>query len=86
MHELFKNGNEYSFQCPWCNGCIIVSESDVRCKIFRHATYKKNGEYVNPHAPKNECDRLYNDGLINGCGKPFKLNIDVGVVEKCGYI
>ena len=73
--------------CPHCRHQIF-------CKVFRHAQFKSvpkgkgaaplSSSYVNPHAPKAECDRWVRDGLIHGCGKPFKF--DGETVEVCGYI
>ena len=75
-------------ECVQCKSMIIINKKDFNCKIFRHGVYKKNNEQINPHLNKNECDRLFNEGLIYGCGKPFKL-IDDGnkyYTEKCDYI
>jgi hypothetical protein len=43
---------------------------------------------MNPHASKNECDYLFSNGLIFGCGKPFKLIKDgeTIIIEVCDYI
>jgi len=37
---------------------------------------------------KEECDRLTNEGLIYGCGKPFKIIEENGKYKifKCEYI
>ena len=45
---------------------------------------KKTGQPIDPHTPKAECDRLFREGLIHGCGKPFKFD---GVnLTICDYI
>ena len=59
--------------CPHCNDFIIIYCNEINCKIFRHAIYK-NGTNVNPHASKEECERLLHNNEIYGCGKPFILN------------
>jgi len=48
-------------------------------------------QQINPHAPKQECDRLVQSNQIIGCGKPF-LVIDSPneptkkVAIECDYI
>lgn len=74
-------------QCPHCQDWIAISE--IRCQIFRHGSYKANGEQIPPHTPKVECDRLAEGALINGCGKPFRIvknenNKNIAVI--CEYI
>jgi len=64
---------------------IIVELKDLNCRIFRHAVYKETGEPIPPHAPKEECDRLFDNGLIYGCGKPFRIN-ENNDIEVCDYI
>jgi len=48
-------------------------ENEINCAIFRHGAYIKNLKQINPHACKKECDRLVEENLIHGCGKPFRL-------------
>jgi hypothetical protein len=85
----------YNFNCPHCELFIEVEKDSINCSIFRHGYYfNKIGNniqltsQVNPHASKDECDRLYNSGKIYGCGKPFKLLLknNAYTVEKCDYI
>jgi hypothetical protein len=78
-------------ECPHCK-CFVQIEQ-VNCAIFRHGTYKHNGQQLNPHLPKAECDRLAATGAIQGCGKPFQLKPNTGgdkdipfVAEVCDYI
>ena len=59
--------------CPHCFNPIIIYNSDLNCKIFRHAIYKNNFTPVNPHASKELCLHLINNNLIYGCGKPFQI-------------
>ena len=73
--------NEYIVTCPWCLDSIIIQEEN--CKIFPHAA-KKTGGQVDPHLCKEECERFVREGLIYGCGKPFKIIDKIAV--KCDYI
>ena len=78
----------YIFTCPYCEGTIIVHRNELNCRIFRHGVLKANQEQMNPHCPKEECDRLVAENLIIGCGKPFRVEgegVNVNVVM-CGYI
>jgi hypothetical protein len=77
----------YFFECPHCQGEIIVDKKDVNCAIFRHGVHKSNLQPIDPHLPKDMCDRLYLSGRIHGCGKPFRLILNDPVrVEICDYI
>lgn len=70
-------------ECPHCKITILVEA--LNCRIFRCGILKTNGTQIGPHLNKTECDRLYNDGLIHGCGKPFYVETD-GTPIVCGYI
>ena len=76
------------FSCPWCGGGIMVSRAELNCRIFRHGVYKTQqlaGTQMNPHECEAECKRLFENGLIDGCGKPFRVDeTDTAVI--CGYI
>ena len=75
-------------ECPHCKSMVIINPKDFNCKIFRHGVYKNNNKQIDPHLNKNECDRLFNEKLIYGCGKPFQL-IDLDGkyhAEICDYI
>jgi hypothetical protein len=77
----------YIFTCLHCEGTIIVHRNELNCRIFRHGVFKANQEQMNPHCPKEECDRLVAENLIIGCGKPFRVEgegVDAKVVV-CGY-
>ena len=79
-----ENSNFIIIECPHCNLLIIIYKNELNCKIFRHGIYKNTLEQINPHLNKNECDYLYENNLIFGCGKPFKIiNFKA---EKCDYI
>ena len=60
-------------QCPHCKDYIQVLKKEFNCKIFRHGIFKSNLKQIDPHLKKAECDRLKNEDLIYGCGKPFQL-------------
>ena len=73
--------------CPNCNEYVIIEK--INCQIFRHASYKVNGEQLPPHTGQETCEALTKAGLLHGCGKPFRIvknenNENVAVV--CGYI
>ena len=77
---------EYNiYNCPHCNDEIIIYKNELNCRIFRHGSFKDSGKQLNPHAPKSECDQVSIQGLIHGCGKPFKINDDNSIV-KCDYV
>ena len=72
--------------CPHCEEPVLIEK--LNCCIFRHGIIKKSLKQMNPHASKEECDHLFSQGLIYGCGKPFKI-IKVNntfISEKCEYI
>lgn len=78
----------YVFICPHCKDPSVVAKGEINCKIFRHGCYKKDLSPINPHASKEECERLIQENLIYGCGKPFCF---VGehpnfTIEICDYI
>ena len=85
---LDPDSGSYLFECPHCDGLVQVRKEDIACAIFRHAVYKSTGEQLNPHAPREVCDRLILLKLINGCGKPFKFVRKGGesFVQKCEYV
>jgi len=63
----------YLFTCPHCQGTIIVQPNELNCRIFRHGVYRSTHEPIPPHASKSECDRMTEENLIVGCGKPFRV-------------
>lgn len=71
-------------KCPWCHEDVLVMKNEINCAIFRHGVLKSNHQQMDPHASKEECDRLADGGLIYGCGKPFRIEGEHAVV--CGYI
>jgi hypothetical protein len=77
----------YTFECPHCDVLIQLFKTDLNCLIFRHATYKNTQMPINPHSPKEKCDRLVKEGLVDGCAKPFMFhNKHPPYVEASGYI
>ena len=80
--------NAYVFNCPQCDLKVQVLSSEMACCIFRHAYFKQNFQQINPHMPKAECDRLQEQGLIYGCGKPFQIFKDPEgfYAKECDYI
>ena len=74
--------------CPHCHMYIIIMKEEINCKIFRHGVLKANNQQIDPHLKKEECDRLANDNLIYGCGKPYRLveRKQKWVAERCDYI
>ena len=50
---------------------------------------KSDLKQIDPHLSKPECDRLSKEGLIIGCGKPFKLVMNKEeeyFAIKCDYV
>lgn len=75
-------------KCPHCHDYVLIYKKEFNCKIFRHAYYRDSYKQIDPHMKKEECIRLLEQGLIYGCGKPFKL-IELNneyILEKCDYI
>lgn len=59
-------------ECPHCKQIFIVALNELNCRIFRHAKHVSHGD-ISPHASKEELEKLKNDGLLLGCGGPFKI-------------
>lgn len=92
MNNLIKLDSStgfYIYQCPHCEAYVETHIKQLNCKIFRHGVYKSNGKQVPPHSKKSLCDRIFREGHIYGCGKPYRIykssegNL---CVRKCGYI
>ena len=81
---------EISVNCPHCNGPIFIMLSQINCNVFRHGVFKDTFQQMEPHTPKEECDRLAVEDLIIGCGKPFCILVRKSTGEfvafDCGYI
>ena len=52
-----------------CRDTILIEQLNFR--IFRHGTFIKTGEQINPHESKELCDFFIGNDKIYGCGKPF---------------
>lgn len=72
--------------CPHCNEYVIIEK--MNCGIFRHGILKNNGQQIDPHSSKVDCDKYIENGLIYGCGKPFRITVDNNkfTIEICDYI
>jgi len=57
--------------CPTCKEPVLIEK--LNCCIFRHAILKKTNQQIDPHATKEICYFLFENKLIYGCGKPFKV-------------
>jgi hypothetical protein len=66
--NLDKN---FAIICPHCNTWVLIEE--INCAIFRHGVDKNTGFQIPPHLDKNTCVKLFEKGVIFGCGKPFKV-------------
>jgi len=69
--------------CPYPDCNISIEIIEINCAIFRCGICK-NGKQIEPHLPKEECDKLKKNNEIWGCGRPFQY-ID-GRLVQCGYI
>ena len=86
--EIILNENFYFFQCPNCEGDIIVEKNQLNCKIFRHGIYKKNYKQVDPHLSYEKCKELIENDNVIGCCKPFQIYSKDNklFVRTCDYI
>lgn len=77
---------DYYFNCPHCDGYIVINQNEFNCFIFRHAVYKLNMQSINPHASLSECEHLINNNLVYGCSKPLQYDKTNNKLVKCDYI
>ena len=72
--------------CPHCKDPIIIQK--INCGIFRHGVFKQTGKQMKPHLDQSACEQLFNNHIIYGCGKPFKIvqKNDILTAIECGYI
>ncbi|MGZ7067614.1 MAG: hypothetical protein ACXVHT_04890 [Methanobacterium sp.] len=86
--------------CPHCDGVIHIEQINCgifRHGTYNLNAYgdvnnpsiDKNlspllGLQMPPHASKELCEKVYNNGQIYGCGKPFRY--DGKKIEKCDYV
>lgn len=73
------------FQCPHCHDYVIVANNEINCGIFRHGIFIHSHEQIPPHASQKECEQLFEQKLIYGCGKPFQI-CEGNSVKICDYI
>lgn len=74
---------DHYIECPHCKGIVLVLSNEINCQIFRHGIYK-NGTPLGPHSSKELCERVFQNGEIWGCGKPFRF--DGQNVSVCEYV
>jgi len=67
-------------RCPHCLEPILIEK--LNCRIFRHGTLKNNNQQMNPHETKEVCDYFFNNNMIYGCGKPFRIEEKDGEKEE----
>jgi hypothetical protein len=77
---------EIYIECPHCGDMVQILQ--INCGIFRHGVFKESYQQINPHAPQEYCKLIFENGLIYGCGKPFKLVTENGQYKAiiCDYI
>ena len=80
------NDEEPILICPHCKEYIIIEK--INCGIFRHGIFKNNGQQIDAHSSKNDCNKYIENNLIYGCGKPFRITIDNNIFKReiCDYI
>ena len=74
--------------CPYPDCNISIEIIEINCSIFRCGVHKHNGQQIDPHLPKEQCDKLKKENKIWGCGRPFqivKINDSYNSI-KCEYI
>lgn len=79
---------DYIFICKHCNEQFVVNAKEFNCRILRHGVFKSSLQPIPPHESKENCDSLFSNNLIYGCGKPLIIvekNNEFDV-EICGYI
>ena len=45
-------------KCAQCEKLVIINKKDIDCKIFIHGILKSNGEQIDPHLNKTECENF----------------------------
>ncbi len=78
-----KNSHPLIVECPHCGGTIVIQA--IKCAIFRHAIFKKNGRQIPPHTKQELCEEYIAKDMVWGCGKPFKI-VDKSTAVACDYI
>lgn len=70
--------------CPYPDCTIAIEVIEINCAIFRCGVHKLTGQQIDPHLPKEECDKLKKEDKIWGCSRPFKLENNKLIC--CDYI
>ena len=80
--------SDFIFTCLHCNEPFVIFKKDFNCKILRHGVLRDSSTPMNPHASKEECDKLVKEEKIYGCGKPLRIVKKDGsyIVEICDYL
>lgn len=76
---------DFVFICLHCGEPFVIRDSEFNCRILRHGVYRDTMQPMNPHAPKEECERLIHEEKIYGCGKPLRITA-ANVLEMCNYV
>lgn len=90
--ECLIDNNILIFDCPHCQLQTTVAIDELACCIFRHGAYRVDGNQINPHESKENCEMLVREDKVVGCCKPFRIekeNRDNKLVYKvmiCDYI
>jgi len=74
MNNILEYDNDqktYYFNCPHCEKMIAVQKKDIRCTRFCHGNMKIDNKPISPYTTKLESEKLLENDLIYGCGKPF---------------
>ena len=71
-------------QCPYPDCNIAIEVIEINCSIFRCGVDKHTCRQIDPHLPKEECDKLKREDKIWGCRRPFQLVNDTLIC--CDYI
>lgn len=76
-------------ECPHPDCKQTIEVVEMNCRIFRCGVFKHDFKQIDPHLPKEQCDKLVADGVIYGCGRPFQIVLDASGCNQviiCGYI
>ncbi len=71
QQTMNKRPTDFIVTCPHCSEYIWIEQ--INCGIFRHAAYIANNEAIPPHTSREECMRLLENNLVQGCAGPFRL-------------
>lgn len=79
--------SDIMLECPHCKGIVIVAPNEINCAIFRHGMLKSTRQQVPPHAPKELCEHLIATNAVDGCCRPFKMELtNVSETDSSGNI